>query len=45
MERLGVPALSRASPYLYNTDADILAWADGMGKVREVFGPASAPRP
>jgi cysteine desulfurase / selenocysteine lyase len=40
MERLGVSALTRASPYLYNTEAEIEAWMDGMVRVRELFGPA-----
>jgi cysteine desulfurase/selenocysteine lyase len=38
MERLGVPALSRASPYLYNTPAEIDRFLDAIGKVFEVFG-------
>jgi cysteine desulfurase/selenocysteine lyase len=38
MERLHVPALSRASPYLYNTPGEIDALLDGMAKVFGVFG-------
>jgi cysteine desulfurase/selenocysteine lyase len=37
MERLGVPALSRASPYLYNTEGEIDALFDGLEKVAKVF--------
>ena len=37
MERLGVPALSRASPYLYNTAEEIDAFLDAIGKVVTVF--------
>jgi len=38
MERLGVPALTRASPYLYNTEAEIRALFDGIGEAARVFG-------
>jgi cysteine desulfurase/selenocysteine lyase len=37
MERLGVPALSRASPYLYNTTGEIDTFLDALGKVLTVF--------
>jgi selenocysteine lyase/cysteine desulfurase len=44
MERLGVPALSRASPYVYNTDEEIDRFADALEKVFGVFGsPSGAP--
>ncbi|MGI0072097.1 MAG: SufS family cysteine desulfurase [Thermoplasmata archaeon] len=38
MERLGVPALTRSSPYLYNTEGEIDALYDGLEKVAKVFG-------
>ncbi|MCI4373832.1 MAG: SufS family cysteine desulfurase [Thermoplasmata archaeon] len=37
MEELGVPALARASPYLYNTLAEIDRLLDGIGKAIELF--------
>jgi len=37
MERLGVPALTRASPYLYNTEAEVDALFQGLNKVAAVF--------
>jgi cysteine desulfurase/selenocysteine lyase len=37
MERLGVPALSRASPYVYNTTGEIDVFVESLGKVLEVF--------
>lgn len=37
MERLGMPALSRASPYLYNTEAEIDQLFEGLEKIRKVF--------
>jgi cysteine desulfurase/selenocysteine lyase len=42
MERLGVPALTRASPYVYNNETDVDTWMEGMARVRELFGPAPA---
>ena len=42
MERLGVPALSRASPYLYNDVDDLDRLFDGLEKVEAVF---ATPRP
>ena len=33
MERLQVPALTRASPYLYNTDSEVDALFQGLEKV------------
>ncbi len=40
MERLGVPALTRASPYLYNTEAEVDRMFDALEKVARLFGPA-----
>jgi cysteine desulfurase / selenocysteine lyase len=40
MERLGVPALSRASPYIYNDRADLDRMFDALQKVEHVFRPA-----
>jgi cysteine desulfurase/selenocysteine lyase len=37
MERLGVPATTRASLAFYNTPAEIDALAAGLGKVKEIF--------
>ncbi len=37
MERLGVPALTRASPYLYNTVAEIDALFAGLDRVLKLF--------
>jgi cysteine desulfurase / selenocysteine lyase len=42
MERLGVPALTRASPYLYNTEAEIRLLFDGISEVIRLF---QAPTP
>ncbi len=41
MERLGVPAVSRASVYLYNNRTDIERLVLGLEKVRTVFPTAS----
>jgi cysteine desulfurase/selenocysteine lyase len=38
MERLGLPATARASFGLYNTHAEVDRLADGVRKVREIFG-------
>lgn len=38
MRRLGVPATTRASCYLYNTTEEIDRLVDGLAKVREYFG-------
>ena len=38
MDRLKVPALSRASPYVYNTSEEIDQWMDGLEKVFALFG-------
>jgi cysteine desulfurase / selenocysteine lyase len=46
MERLNVPALTRASPYIYNSTAEIDGLFDGLERVSEVFSrPARAPPP
>jgi cysteine desulfurase/selenocysteine lyase len=37
MERLGVPALTRSSPYIYNTEAEVDQLFDGLAKVAKVF--------
>jgi cysteine desulfurase / selenocysteine lyase len=37
MERLGVPALSRASPYVYTTEAEIDAFVEGLVEVARLF--------
>lgn len=41
MERFGVPALTRASPFLYNTEGEIDQMFDGLGEVSALLsGPA-----
>ncbi len=42
MERLGVPALTRASPYLYNTVDEVRQLIDGLGKVSRLFAGSTA---
>lgn len=37
-ERLGIPASTRASVYLYNTESEILALGEGLAKAKKVFG-------
>jgi cysteine desulfurase / selenocysteine lyase len=37
MERLEVPALTRASPYLYNTEGEIRSLIEGLGEVARIF--------
>jgi cysteine desulfurase / selenocysteine lyase len=37
MKRLGVPALTRSSPYIYNTEAEVDCLFDGLEKVAKVF--------
>lgn len=44
MERFGVPALTRVSPYLYSTASEIDRWLAAMEKVRTLFGPPPAGR-
>ncbi len=41
MERLGVPALTRASPYLYNSEDEIDRLFDGLEKIAAHFARAS----
>ncbi len=44
MDELGVPALARASPYLYNTEDEIDRLLDGIGKAIRVFAkPVQSP--
>ncbi len=43
MDRLGVPALTRASPYLYNTEAEIDLFVDALVDVDRLFGAPEAP--
>jgi cysteine desulfurase / selenocysteine lyase len=43
MERLGVPALTRASPYLYNTEEEIGRMYDALEKVAALFSRGRAP--
>ncbi len=43
MERLRVPALTRASPYLYNTEAEIDRLLDGLVKVDRLFSGTTTP--
>jgi cysteine desulfurase / selenocysteine lyase len=38
MRRLGVPATTRASCYVYNTTEDLDRLADSLDKAREIFG-------
>lgn len=38
MDRLGVPATTRASLGIYNTQADLDALAEGIGKLQRFFG-------
>ena len=38
MRRLGVPATTRASAYIYNTPEEIDRLVEGLAKVREYFG-------
>jgi cysteine desulfurase / selenocysteine lyase len=42
MDRLKVPALTRASPYVYNTPEEIDQLFDGLERVARLFAPASA---
>jgi cysteine desulfurase/selenocysteine lyase len=42
MERLSVPALTRASPYIYNDTRDLDRMADGLQKILEFFRPSAA---
>ncbi len=42
MERLGVPALTRASPYLYNTREEVDRLVAGLEKISHLFEPKNA---
>lgn len=44
MERLGVAALTRASPYLYNTVQEVRELVDSLEKVTHLFAGGSPPR-
>jgi cysteine desulfurase / selenocysteine lyase len=44
MERLGVSALTRSSPYLYNTEAEVKQLFDGLTELEQLFRAPSAPR-
>ena len=41
MDRLSVPALSRASPYIYNDTRDLDRLADGLEKILEFLRPSA----
>ena len=43
MRRLGVPATSRASFYVYNTTEDVDALASALQKARETMGSGGLP--
>jgi cysteine desulfurase / selenocysteine lyase len=43
MDRLRVPALTRASPYLYNTPAEIDRLFDGLERVARLFAAPAPP--
>ncbi len=45
MDRLGVPALTRASPYLYNTEAEIEQLFDALSEIYQLFRRSSSPAP
>ena len=45
MERLGVAALTRASPYLYNTEAEVDLLFDALSEAAQLFRAPTAPRP
>jgi cysteine desulfurase/selenocysteine lyase len=44
MERLGVPALTRASPYLYNTEAEVRLLVDALREAADLFRIPGVPR-
>jgi cysteine desulfurase / selenocysteine lyase len=44
MERLGVPALTRSSPYLYNSEAEVDRLFDALSEVVELFRAPAASR-
>jgi len=43
MDRLGVPALTRASPYLYNTEEEVDRLFEGLSEIVRVFRGKSPP--
>jgi cysteine desulfurase / selenocysteine lyase len=45
MERLGVAALTRSSPYLYNTEAEVDQLFDALAEVAQLFRAPTASRP
>ncbi len=45
MRRLGVAATARASFYLYNTEEEVDALVEALGRAREFFGALSAVKP
>ena len=45
MERLGVPALTRASPYLYNTEGEIDQLFEALQRVERLFAGRHVARP
>jgi len=44
MERLGVPAMTRASPYLYNAEEDLTKLFDRLEEISAIFAGAPPPR-
>ena len=45
MRRLGVAATARASFYVYNTEDEVDALVEGLGRAREFFGALSGAKP
>jgi len=45
MRRLGVAATARASFYLYNTEDEVDALVEALGRAREFFGALSGAKP
>jgi cysteine desulfurase / selenocysteine lyase len=43
MDRLGVPALTRASPYVYNNESEIDRMFEALERVAALFGPRLSP--
>lgn len=44
MERLHVPALTRASPYVYNTEDELIAMFDGLEAIFDLFSGSGQPK-
>ncbi|MGD0588019.1 MAG: SufS family cysteine desulfurase [Thermoplasmata archaeon] len=44
MERFSVPALTRASPYLYNTEAELTEMFDGLEEIAGLFSGTIRPK-